>query len=935
MELQDELSASTQVGFNTTDQSHQIASPSMAALNIAANFHRDTQACASKAERQLLHREYRDQILAIDKLGANIAAAFLPFFGASSSLEGPDAERWSDFDRLAQRGKNMRDRQSQHIRHQSGVIAAWGGERVRYYGWEALPLPLLRQVHELAVLVPCWADVVDLLNSKMLIRHELRLVRGHNKTLLIGEHSAASKVQDRRSPVERSDIISVLEAARHKGGPMELRQQMDRAADKIKQTSLGNFGLERDLYSMLVPSTAYDGSGERASPSSPTSPSSLIATDIYSTPSKRTKLAPVSAKQCTNNSDGDSDDHTVLEARLQLELDFARSNGGSPQHTASASSPMEVVEVVGTLEAGACDNGAIGFNSSPESSPEPESYIQVRDADDNYGDQESSHVESDGEDREDETSDDPSEQGDEMQIDAEPDTVKEIRDVESESYATLQDLALPTHGSNPVEMEALDALFNMSRENSYSQMETQGPSALTSPGSATPEDTCALPQAPDCTSPGTAGVSQPPAAVAKEYGSPYPHRTEQPQSPDLPTPVPVNPILLDNPESQGFAPTLLQKLRARYDPEIGRMIDELQQTHASEDVMRQRSLQLEWLGEQRWASIYVEPEHALGRGCVVTQDDAEVCYLDWETFRSYSESEHVFKRPVVIKQKFQDSGMYNIADYIDMLWQRFPEQQIVVQNSMTGTRTSMSVKDYCLMVAEVDLNSFESAAPVSNAINLGRLAQADEPLLTRLLRFGLLSVLADRVAGVIGRSEKIMLNEVKVCLGFNMLGFSGAFSGSRVDPLVGSWVRCLAGFSIWAIAPGLNADDWKLSSREGREWSPQGKSRLIVLEQDDVLLMPPGLLASHANFVPRRCLAEGGMLWDECRIPEIIEGLLYRAQNQQCIDMPSAIELRALIDSLETWLDIDNCIDPSSHSGNTSEYHQVLSASIKSLRELL
>ncbi|KAJ4156269.1 hypothetical protein NW754_007893 [Fusarium falciforme] len=923
MELQDGPPTSTLVG---TDAIDHTTSPATAAMNMAANFYRDVQACANKHERQQLHRQYRDKILTIDQLGANIAAAFLPFLGPSGSREGgADAEQWSEFDRLAQRGKNMRDRQSQHIRHQSGVIAAWGGERFHYYGWEALPLPLLRQLHELAVLVPCWTDVVDLLNSKMLARHELRMLRGNNKALLIGEHSAASKVQNRHSPVERSDIISALEAARQRTTPLDLRQQMDLAAEKVKEASLGAFGLERDLYNMIVPSVNGDGLDETASSSSfsfsPTSqppggsvplkvPKRIRSVPSSAQPSKR--LAASSERRLTRaaviHSDGEFSSQRGLGLRVQAEPPSYPTEASPPEHADSDSSSGDAVEVTETLDEAAGDEGADEPDCRPRRVQEPELRIEGRHESDNRDDEGTtcdnvgSNMEHDG------ANDNTTAQGEEMDIEPanEPD-LEDMRRVEPESHDALQHMVTLSEGSYAVEVEALDALFHMSRENNSGQMQTQAHLDVTSPDIPAPQATGSSPGTSDRSS-----VEMPDASV-----------------------VQAHPGVVDEPVPSRAFPTLLQTLRARYDPEISRFIGKLREPHTSDYAAPHRLLQLEWIEAQRWASIYVEPEHVLGRSCVASQQEADVWYLDWDTFRSYGESGFAFERPVVIKQRFQDRGMYNIAEYIDMLWQRFPEQEVLIQNSMMGTRNSMSVKDYCISVAEVDLSSPESAAPVSNVINLGRLAQADEPLLTRLPRFGLLYMLADRVAGVMGRSSQVKLSGVKGSLGFDMLGFSGAFSGSRMDPLVGSWVRCLAGFSIWAIATDLDAGDWQRFSRDGRDWSPEGKSRLIVLEQDDVLLMPPGLLAVHANLVPRRCLAEGGMLWDECKIPEIIEGLLYIVKNQQCVDMPPGIELGALVDSLEAWLDADDCIYPSPHGSNTSEYDQAVRASIQSLREML
>ncbi|KAH7124449.1 hypothetical protein EDB81DRAFT_664655, partial [Dactylonectria macrodidyma] len=62
--------------------------------------------------------------------------------------------------------------------------------------------------------------------------------------------------------------------------------------------------------------------------------------------------------------------------------------------------------------------------------------------------------------------------------------------------------------------------------------------------------------------------------------------------------------------------TLLQSLQARHTDTVRRLVEDLGRPHVSEDVAHQRRLQLNWLGPQRWARIYAEPEHRLGRSCV-------------------------------------------------------------------------------------------------------------------------------------------------------------------------------------------------------------------------------------------------------------------------------------------------------------------------------
>ena len=168
-----------------------------------------------------------------------------------------------------------------------------------------------------------------------------------------------------------------------------------------------------------------------------------------------------------------------------------------------------------------------------------------------------------------------------------------------------------------------------------------------------------------------------------------------------------------------------------------------------------------------------------------------------------------------------------------------------------------------------------------------------------------------------------------------MLSFADAFSTSHANLFGGSWVRCLHGLKIYAIAADLDAEDWRRFADEGCKWSPRGKGRLIALEEDDVLFIPPGLQAIHASFTPEPCLMEGGMLWDECAIPETLDELLWIARHQAGTVQPLAFQLLSLIDALEQWLNENNHINQSSPSHTAAEERQALKASIQSLRACL
>jgi hypothetical protein len=375
--------------------------------------------------------------------------------------------------------------------------------------------------------------------------------------------------------------------------------------------------------------------------------------------------------------------------------------------------------------------------------------------------------------------------------------------------------------------------------------------------------------------------------------------------------------------------TLLHAIQARNAHVIYEISNELKLHQSDEKAEEFRELKTQWLDPQAWASIYTEPESALGLSST-SADEADIWYLNWDCFQSYADRGYVFNRPVVIKQTFQDSGMYSIGEYMHQLWHRFPDRVIDVHNSRTGECSKYSIPDFCSAVSKADLSSTVESAQISNAINLSRLAQADEPLLTRMGRFRLLSILTDRLNSDVGKRQSKEPSDVEGSLGFNLLGFKGAFSRPHLDYLLGTWVRCLVGRKVWLIVPHMDQDDWNGFAQEGCNWSPRGKARIVMLEKNDVLLMPPSVRTVHAVFTPEPSLMEGGMLWDESSIPEILQGLLWVACNQACTNEAIALQLPAIVDTLELWVAQKNA--RASPEPDNAAYWQDIKAGIAQLR---
>jgi hypothetical protein len=101
--------------------------------------------------------------------------------------------------------------------------------------------------------------------------------------------------------------------------------------------------------------------------------------------------------------------------------------------------------------------------------------------------------------------------------------------------------------------------------------------------------------------------------------------------------------------------------------------------------------------------------------------------------------------------------------------------------------------------------------------------------------------------------------------------------------------------------PEAEVDPGKLASLANGEndWLPLGKQRLVVLEENDVLFVPPGLRLVQAWHTPTMCLTEQGMLWDDLSVLSILEGMPLGREDQPVQDDRTAQQLSRMINNLD------------------------------------
>jgi hypothetical protein len=315
-----------------------------------------------------------------------------------------------------------------------------------------------------------------------------------------------------------------------------------------------------------------------------------------------------------------------------------------------------------------------------------------------------------------------------------------------------------------------------------------------------------------------------------------------------------------------------------------------------EDAGAQRDPRSEWLNPAtRWVSVWTQPGGNLPLGKALSALEADVLYYTSKDFMNHAEKGHIFQKPIVIKESFSDSAMHTVKRLAVLL--KDASSNVIVNTRQLDGRQLGTMSIDGLMEC---ICSHSCGGSPAN-LTLRNITKAHKPLLTMLPRFRLLETLAER-ARERHRSKQTAARYVDLCdrLSFNVFGLDGAFSGPYLDALGAVWVRILDGISFWTMVSEEDmSTEWEGFIDAGSAWDPSGKQKFLVLEQDDVLLMPPGRKIVQVMHSPTKGVMEGGILWDDSNVLQILQAVFWMARHQAAMNEAVISQLPGIIAELE------------------------------------
>lgn len=266
-----------------------------------------------------------------------------------------------------------------------------------------------------------------------------------------------------------------------------------------------------------------------------------------------------------------------------------------------------------------------------------------------------------------------------------------------------------------------------------------------------------------------------------------------------------------------------------------------------------------WFGNAKWA-LAVEASDVSEPG---RQSDHEVVFFDRASFREMAYERLLLEKPIVIKDCQHDRGVYSVETVRKALKDSYGNRMLTMSNALADAPTLVGMEDFLTRFSSNEW-SVGSSTPHDSfrAQHPGFLSYDRFRLLHSAVARGTCDS-AEASGGGVGCGDVAHFLCVNGGLSFNRVETSGAFSVPCLDPFGGTWIRALRGrrlcaFVLRAKSTTSLRDD---SVRNSLEWWPGDEQRLILLEPNDVLILPADVVC--AQLAVDACVSFEGSFWDE------------------------------------------------------------------------
>ncbi|WPG99922.1 Hypothetical protein R9X50_00274300 [Acrodontium crateriforme] len=368
--------------------------------------------------------------------------------------------------------------------------------------------------------------------------------------------------------------------------------------------------------------------------------------------------------------------------------------------------------------------------------------------------------------------------------------------------------------------------------------------------------------------------------------------------------------------------TVEEHLHNRYrDTIVAYILDDAK----SRDDEYHHELRSQWLHlNTSWAIVFTPSGSKLAPGRARSANEADVVFMSSIDFVTTSLEGQLFQKPVIIKEGFTDSGMHTTRTLALELQQLSDATTIQTTTFDYEQRDTVSIG----IVERYIKGTQQGSRP--KVLTFPNLTKSHRPLFTMLPRFRLLDHLIERARRVSANREQAnTIDEISSSINFNVFGMPGAFSGARRSAINGTWIRILEGVSFWTIVSEHDADgNWEQHDNLDEDWELNGRAKFFILEQDDVLFIPPGVKVVYAIHSPVRCLMEGGIVWDDADIFSTLSSVLWTSTIQPDVQEPCLRHVPRLVVELASVVkqQLDRFRGDHSHDELLDILEQVMTA---------